>query len=186
MSSTNNIVVIYRKFYRARNPDDMREASLPVVIAFDTLRDASRKLFDDQESLEEAIAGQVFQLAKRQGDDNDTAEFYSDMQAFAKAFLAALPPQAISDPGFIRKPFRDLVEGACAVLYRDAEKEAQPRLSVSQLAARANVRREYVIAEIRRGNIENVERLGLSYAIPESSAQKWLDNPRRGSRSSTN
>ncbi len=183
MSKIHSIVTAYRRFYRA---DSAKNSTLPVRVAFDTLRDADRRLFPDRESLAEVIAGDMMHAVLAGLEDGSEVDenIFRQMIAWAGEFLAILPDQAITDPGFVRKPLRDLVESACETLYSDAEKclgEQGVEYRTTQWAERFGVRREYVLAEIRRGNLV-AERVGSRYAIFESENQDWMNNPRRGSR----
>ncbi len=183
MTAIANLVHLYRRFYAAADPFDMRQAALPVITAFEVLRTADRRLFPGRDGLAEAIAGAVLQTVREDAGHN--AQIAAQLLEFANEFLGLLPAQAVKDAGFITERFARLIADACAAIYIGLEREAQsgePRQSVSQFASAHGVSREYVLAEIRDGAL-NAEMIGSRYALLDSRNREWIDNPQRGSRS---
>lgn len=187
----SNLVDIYRQFWRAGDQDEWkdirqtfpggnrRQSILPVIVALDTLRDADRKLFPDRESLAEAVAGAVMEISKE--DEGILPEAIPYIRQFADMIVDAFA-FAISDPGAITRPLRQLVEDACAVLYQEkAKADDYQYMSVTQFANLHGVTRDYIKQEIRRRNLK-ARAIGNQYVLSVQENQAWIDNPRRGSR----
>ena len=114
----------YVKFWEVRPTSTNYQAAMPVIVAFDTLRDADRKLFPDAEALTEAVAGQV--MVECAGRDEDKMQH---VQAFAKALVESIPQDWLGDPArFVRRgPGRignkiDFMISVCARVARELAK----------------------------------------------------------------
>ena len=63
----------------------------------------------------------------------------------------------------------------CGYIFSAMDKQTDVKLwSVSEIAAAAGVTARYVRAEVTRGNLAVIGKLGRTYAISDHEAQRWL------------